>query len=295
MQVLLKLGVVIALAMVVAGQAGALHPAGDSLAVLQVPALVAGLLAGLLAGVLGGARAWPGAVAMMVLAVLLMLRVADWVWPGDGPVGEVALYQKNLRFDGIDPAAFVAEIEETAPDMITLQEVSTRNAALVGKLAARYQTRHTCGFTGVGGTAVLSHFPAVAGRAFCLPGMAAMKLEGPQGAFWLVALHLHWPWPYGQADQSAALLERLAQLDAPVVIGGDFNMVPWSYRLRAFQRASGSRLAWPIRASFHTSGVPLPIDHVLAPCGGRREMRPALGSDHLGLLVRLSTGADCAR
>jgi hypothetical protein len=31
----------------------------------------------------------------------------------------------------------------------------------------------------------------------------------------------------------------------------------------------------------------LPIDHAFSPAGGRLDLRPALGSDHYGLLARL--------
>lgn len=289
MRFMVKAGVAVALAIVVLGQAGGLHPLGDSLAVLQVPALLSAALG--LALVPG--RPWLRGVAGLGVAALLLLRLADLTWPGPMPPDPVTLYQKNLRFDGVDHAAFQAEIRETAPDLITLQEVSHRNAPLLAALGEDYPTLHGCGFAGVGGTAVLSRFPAVPGTEVCLPGMAAIALEGPGGRFWLVSVHLHWPWPYRQAEHSAVLLDRLERLDGPVVIGGDFNMVAWSYRLRTFARASRSVLARPLGVTLWRGWVPLPIDHVLAPCGGRRETRPELGSDHKGVLASIATGPDC--
>ncbi|TNF19494.1 MAG: endonuclease [Rhodobacteraceae bacterium] len=280
----------VALTVLALGQAGGLHPLGDSLAVLQVPALALAALG------LAWVRwpAWLRGLVLLAVVVLALLRLADWTWPGPVPEDPVTLYQKNLRFDGIDAAAFRAEIGATAPDLITLQEVSRRNAPLVADPGADYATRHHCAGGGVGGTAVLARFPAVPGSAVCLRGMAAIALEGPEGRFWLVSVHLHWPWPYGQAEHSAALLARLEGLEGPVVIGGDFNMVPWSHRLRAFARASRSDLVRPIGATLWRSWVPLPIDHVLAPCGGGRKARPELGSDHRGVLARISLGPECA-
>lgn len=289
MRFMVKAGIAVALVVVALGQAGGLHPLGDSLAVLQVPALVMAALG--LALVRG--RPWLRGLAGLGVAALILLRMADWAWPGPVLQDPVTLYQKNLRFDGVAHAAFLAEIRETAPDLITLQEVSRRNAPLLAALGEGYTILHSCGFSGVGGTAVLSRFPAVPGTGVCLPGMAAIALEGPEGTFWLVSVHLHWPWPYRQAEHSAVLLEWLDRLDGPVVIGGDFNMVAWSYRLRAFARASRSVLARPIGVTLWRGWVPLPIDHVLASCGGRRETRPELGSDHKGVLATIAIGPDC--
>lgn len=287
---MVKAAVTAALAVVVLGQAGWFHSLGDSLAVLQVPAL--GLAS--LGLMLVRWRPWARGLAALGVAALLLLRIADWVLPGPVPQDAVTLYQKNLRFDGVAHADFAAEIRETAPDLITLQEVSRRNAPLLAALAADYATSHLCGFGGVGGPAVLSRFAAVPGSEICLPGMAAIEVEGPEGRFWLVSVHLHWPWPYRQAEHSKVLLETLEGLDGPVVIGGDFNMVAWSYRLRSFARVSRGVLARPFGVTLWRGWVPLPIDHVLAPCGGWRETRAELGSDHKGVLARIATGPECA-
>jgi endonuclease/exonuclease/phosphatase (EEP) superfamily protein YafD len=106
---------------------------------------------------------------------------------------------------------------------------------------------------------------------------------------WMVSIHLHWPWPYTQADHVATLLPVLAELEGPVVMAGDFNMVRWADSVRRMGAAARSLPAGP-SAGTYTGFDPimrLPIDHAFAPGGGRLELRPALGSDHLGLLARL--------
>jgi endonuclease/exonuclease/phosphatase (EEP) superfamily protein YafD len=120
----------------------------------------------------------------------------------------------------------------------------------------------------------------------------------PDGPLWLVSLHLHWPFPYQQPDQVKWLLPILEALDDPVLIGGDFNMVPWSYTLKSVARATDTKLSGYAGGTFELSYVYqdndlatwmplLPIDHILVPASGPAvslERRPQLGSDHYGLL-----------
>jgi len=83
---------------------------------------------------------------------------------------------------------------------------------------------------------------------------------------------LHWPYPHAQPKQVLALVAEIEKLIGPVVIGGDFNMVPWSHALRQFASASRSDRAGPVvRTLIHSSGIlRLPIDHILVPGGQGR-------------------------
>lgn len=287
MRVLLNLCLGLVLALIAAGQMGRWHPAGDSLAVLQVPLVLAGL-----AGVT--LVRWPRGLRTAVtlgLVGLIALRVMDWTMPGPAG-GDLSIYQKNLLFRGVDQPAFLAEIAATSPDVLTLQEVSARNVSLLSALRNEFPTQHTCPFAAVGETAVLSRFPMVPGSALCVNGLAALQVEAPIGAVWVVSVHLHWPWPYRQASHSRDLLAQIAALPGPVVVGGDFNMVPWSYHVRAFARAARGRIVRPVGATIWKARMPLPIDHVIAPCGGQRDRRPRLGSDHNGVLARVGVVCD---
>jgi len=73
--------------------------------------------------------------------------------------------------------------------------------------------------------------------------MAAMKVKTPEGPVWLISIHLYWPYPYGQAEQVEKLVKHIAGLEGQKIIAGDFNMVPWSHTLEAFQHASDTHLA----------------------------------------------------
>ena len=122
-----------------------------------------------------------------------------------------------------------------------------------------------------------------------MPGLAALQAEGPEGRVWLVALHIHWPWPYGQAAHLDRLVPVLERLDGPVLLAGDFNAVPWSVAVGRVVQAVGGRLAGPVRGTFPRFGplLVLPIDHVIAPEGGTLDLRPLLGSDHRGVVARV--------
>ena len=83
-----------------------------------------------------------------------------------------------------------------------------------------------------------------------------------------------------------------------MVLGGDFNMVPWSYSVHAIQRATRTVNAGyaggTFNFSYHLNGQdvlkalpPITIDHILVPETGVSvsiERREKLGSDHHGLL-----------
>lgn len=273
------------LAAVLAGYAGALHPAGDSLAVFRVPLALLGGLA-LLAW-------WPRGWMMLAGLAVVALAVLPRLWallPGQvDEAPDLVIYQKNLLFTLRDPGDLVADIRARAPDIVTLQEVSARNRAVLAALADDFPYQHYCDFRAVGGTAVLSRWPVVPGSAFCAPGLTGLQLETPAGRVRAMSLHLSWPWPHGQAAQLDRLEPLLRGLDGATVIGGDFNAVAWSRALARVEDASGTRRAGHEAATFALpyGGMGVAIDHVLASgaAPGTIEVLDRFGSDHRGVLA----------
>lgn len=270
------------LAGLLGGFAGALHPLGDSLAVFR--AAIAGLTLLLLP------LARPGRAAGWVIAGACLVGLATVAWhklPRAGP-GPVTVYQKNMHYRDADVAALARDILATMPDLVTLQEVSVANEALLDLLLDAYPRQHLCRYTRQSGVAILTRHPVieapVCGQAL---GLAGLRVAMPAGPVWVLSLHLAHPWPGRQPEQLAALGPELAALAGDKIIGGDFNMVPWAHAFSRAVRQSGATPAGPARASFRLGPVPLAIDHVLAPGGGRTTARPRLGSDHRGLLARV--------
>jgi endonuclease/exonuclease/phosphatase (EEP) superfamily protein YafD len=270
------------------GYLGWLHPVGDSLAVGRGVAAATILVLAVIASFSGLRMA---AFVATLLALLTGGQVLlAYAWPG--LPGRYDVYQKNMLYRNADLPALEADIRAANAQIVTLQEVSEPNLAMLTALRDLYPYQHSCPGTRVGGTAILTKLTPVPDTAFCGPGLAAMQVvagtEG-QDRFWLVSVHLHWPWPYSQADHVAMLLPILDKLQGPVVMAGDFNMVRWANSVKAMSGIVDAIPAGPTFGSYTglSEMFPLPIDHVFAPRGGRVSQRPSAGSDHLGLLAQV--------
>lgn len=103
-----------------------------------------------------------------------------------------------------------------------------------------------------------------------------------------------WPCPYEQEEQVTKVVPLLNSLVGPVILGGDFNIVPWFYTMTQIETAAKS---WRVGAAHWTlnlkNDVMIPIDHVLTPtnCIGTVSTLDLLGSDHHGDLARFSLEA----
>lgn len=261
--------------------AGALHPLGDSLAVFRIPLAVAFALWVIWSPWLAWLRL---SLSMICLAAMAQIVAQKYVSHPDGPI---TIYQKNLLFENDQVEALAADIRSTQPDIVTLQELTSRNAALVRDLRTDFPYQASCALVEWARVAILSRWP-VEGE-ICLEGQGLVGLQvmSPDGPFWAFSLHAFWPWPHGQAEQIGTLLPILDDLEEPVVIAGDFNMVPWSYAVQSIQRSIGATRAGPLFPTLTKMGAPLPIDHVYAPGGGQATPRPLLGSDHSGVLAKV--------
>jgi endonuclease/exonuclease/phosphatase (EEP) superfamily protein YafD len=271
------------------GYLGWMHPLGDSLSVGRGVAAAAILVLAVFASFSGLRMA---AFVATLLALLTGGQVLlAYAWPG--LPGRYEVYQKNMLFRNAELAALEADIRAADAQIVTLQEVSDPNLAMLDALRDAYPHQQRCPGGRVGGTAILTRLAPVEGTAFCGPGMAAMQVvAGPadnQDRFWLVSVHLHWPWPYGQADHVKLLLPILDRLNGPAIMAGDFNMVRWADSVTRLADILGIRPAGPTIGSYVglSQYFRLPIDHVFATRGGKVAPRGAFGSDHLGLLAEV--------
>lgn len=287
-QLVIGVALGIAVTALAGGYLGWLHPFGDSLAVGRGVAAAAVMVIAVFASFAGLRMA---AFVSMLLALLTGGQVLlAYSWPG--LPGSYSVYQKNMLFRNADLAALEADMRAANAQIVTLQEVSEPNLALLAALRDLYPYQQTCPGPRVGGTAILTRLTPVPGTAFCGPGLAALQVvagnEG-QGRVWLVSVHLPWPWPYPQAERIERLLPILDRLQGPAILAGDFNMVRWANSVQRLSGILGTRPAGPTFGSYvgWSSRIGLPIDHVFAPRGGRVSPRGAFGSDHLGLLAEV--------
>ena len=275
------IGAVLALAALGLSHAGALHPVADSLAVFR-PVIALGLVPCLYL-----ARRARWLAVLGTVAALVALGPAVWLARPAAAVtdGALVLYQKNVLWSNDSIEALAEDILASGADVVTLQEVSRGNRALLEMLAGAYPGQALCER---GAVAVLSRAPLVE-PPICIKGQAMVlaRVVGPEGPVWVGSVHLSWPWPWPQARQAERLTRHLEALEGPRVIAGDFNMVAWGRSVRGMSAAAGTRPIGPVRRSFVLLGVyPLAIDHVLAGAG-QLEARALLGSDHFGLLARV--------
>ena len=268
---------------VLAGALGALHPVGDSLAVLRVPVAGVALLCGFALR-----RMWRVALVGVMAAILAWhgwqsLRPQ---WQGDAPL---TLYQKNLLSVGGAGVEWMVQLRQTGADIVTLQELGWNNSYLLDYLSDLYPHQLHCPLPPNLGEAVLSRYPFVEGTKVCSDrdGLAVVQVDAPDGPVWVVSVHLSWPWPHDQAHQIGLILPALERVSGPVVVAGDFNSVAWSHTVQRIGTAAGARRIGPHTATFRLPkvGLPIGIDHILSSGPGRITRLPLLGSDHHGLLA----------
>jgi endonuclease/exonuclease/phosphatase (EEP) superfamily protein YafD len=285
LRVCLAIAIALLFALLAAGYLGAFHPAGDSFAVFRPQIANAAAIVAIAAFSLG--QGWPAA-ALAVAAGIGGLPIALAATQSPEVGQGIRLYQKNMLFMNDDLAALQSDIRAANPAILTLQEVSGQNRHLLAVMTDILPHQMRCPFAAVGGTAIATSLPPTPAAQICAPGLAAMQVIGPDGPLWIVSVHLHWPWPFRQATQVDALIPVLEGLAEPMVIAGDFNMVPWSHTLGRWTKATHTQIAAPILGTYAGfAPIMLPIDHVLGPAGTTVTQRPLAGADHHGLLAIL--------
>lgn len=293
----------------VLGFLGRLHPAFDSFAHFRAHLAV---LMGLLAFPLLFTAFSREAIIILLFALTAFattLGLTQGLLSGaraqaaSGQEPTYSLLQLNLRYDHREPAELLRLVAREKPDIITLEEASAQWEPTLKLLEARYPYRQHCRKgSDTWGVSILSRRPFAEGSESGCSGdgiMTFARFDLGGAPVTVVALHLAWPWPYGQADEIALIEPHLARLDGPLLIAGDFNAVAWSKSVRRIETASGARHIAGIRPSFAPLSFPagltryigLPIDQILASPGVRLAKIATLGpvgSDHLPVRLDFS-------
>jgi endonuclease/exonuclease/phosphatase (EEP) superfamily protein YafD len=211
------------------------------------------------------------------------------------------LLQLNLRFDNATPEQVLSLIGRARPDVITLDEVSAAWKPVLARIAAMYPYSIVCDAPRrVGGVAILSRRPFAAASAAprCLNegALAIAPIDFGGRVADMAAIHLYWPWPYGQPAQLDELRTILPSLSATALLAGDLNATTWSAAVRRIEDAGGLKHAAGIGPTWLSGSLPdvarpylgLPIDHVFSKGAvvvlSARSLE-AVGSDHLPVLA----------
>jgi endonuclease/exonuclease/phosphatase (EEP) superfamily protein YafD len=258
---------------------------------------VAGVLLIPFAAVLWSMKARRTALVSLILAVIALTSVAPgFLASGTDCAGAcLKLYQKNLMSKAWPRYPLADDIIASGAEIVTLQEVSDHNRKFMANMFDHYPVAVICKFRPAQDVAVLTSLPTIDGTELCEAevGLAGVQVRVPSGQLiWVLSVHLEWPFPFDQFRQSRIIAERIAELDGPVLIAGDFNMVPWGKSVQRIKQAAGNHYLGAFRNTHGLGGLflPLPIDTVLVPKGstGAVELRPYMGSDHLGVLARIA-------
>ncbi len=269
------------------GYSGDVWAMADSVAVIRVPVAI-----GLLVLAVWLRRPF-NAAFILVIAAAIALAPIIYGMTRSGQAGPVTVYQKNVLHEADNFQPTIQDMLDRHPDLITLAEVTRADHPVLVGLAQDYPSQHWCRFKKKGGTAVASHWPKIPGSERCLTamGVAAMQVAAPGGPLWVAAVHLQWPFPSSQSAQVRRLVPEFEQLDGPIVIGGDFNMLAWGHSINAIAQATGTHRIGKISATYWVKHlVPLGIDHVLAAGDGTIEILPKFTSDHAGVLAYVDPG-----
>lgn len=203
-------------------------------------------------------------------------------------------YQKNMAFGNNSERALANDIIRRQPDTVTLQEVNRDNDKLLDMIRDFYPSQNFCYFKGIGGVAVASRWPMVAGSGRCIDrlGATAIEVRMPDGPVWVISIHLETRDKPRHARQAADLARVLGQFEGRLILGGDFNDLPQSGPVREIEKGARVARIGSAISTYRVGGLlGIPIDFVMATGGrGSVEKLPLLGSDHYGVWAKFTMG-----
>lgn len=249
-------------------------------------------------------RQWRWAFVALVLAGYCAASVAShtgWPWPyvGAREPGSFRLVTFNVWYRNQELERVATYLEQTGADAVVLLELSPQRAHLLAELLPSYP--HVQIDTAAHGAVIFSRWPILEQRfeplcAGCTR-IARAALAWRETQVTLLGAHLHWPIGPVAAKLRSAELGALAQLarlqNGPTLLGGDFNLTPWSRYFDAFvadsgladcARGHGWKPTWPQRPA----ALWIRIDQCFASSHWQTQavmVGPNLGSDHLPNVV----------
>ena len=207
----------------------------------------------------------------------------------------------NVRSKNRDHERLLDLINSERPDVIFLQETSTRWLEALQTLESDYPFSYTAAREDNFGIAMWSRLPLVAATHVDSPplGYPTIIATTRMGGTDLTLISTHPMNPLGHDNfvarnvQLHSVIELVAQASGEVLLLGDLNASVWDRHYHHFEESTGLRNArrgngtlptWP---TFMPIAM-IPIDHVLVSSGiGIADIKTGsrIGSDHLPLIV----------
>ncbi len=292
-KLIIRLGAVLVLLAIVGGFFGGIHPAFDTLSVFRVHLGLLSIPFAVLPLLWRGK--WAARIGMLGCGIAIIGLWSVLLPPVVVSQPQLVGYQHNLRYDNRDLDQVLAAIDALDPDFLLLQELSDANLAALAGLTEAYPNQIICPGAPVGAVAVYSRLPPFGEPGCARNGyLAWMEVQAGDGLATLASIHLNWPWPYEQHQVLGRLLPELEQMKGRIILGGDFNAVPWSRSVSSIAQATNTRPIPGFRPSFQLSVLrpALPIDLTLTHADIRAEaiLLGHGGSDHRATELRLEFG-----
>lgn len=215
--------------------------------------------------------------------------------PAQASAGEFRFVTFNVFYANEDFARIGEYLERIDADVIALQELNATQARQLVTHLPSYPHAYLSAAHRYGAV-IFSRWPIEKGETLELipdgAQVARVVIDWRSGPVTVMGTHLHWPLSPDSARQRNAELDALANLamstPGPLLVGGDFNITPWSPYFRDAVERAGLQDCARGRGLIATWPTLLPafgirIDHCLASSDWRVvgvHTGPALGSDH---------------
>jgi endonuclease/exonuclease/phosphatase (EEP) superfamily protein YafD len=287
--VLRPVSIAVLLALIL-GFFGAIDPLLDALGRYRVPLTVTLGIMTLLMVVRGQQMTALFTGVAVLFSMLTVLAYATIDAPRERP--DLRMMQINTAHDNDLISDLARQIRAENPDIVTMQELSPDNQAIVDLLARSYPYSAVCALNGVGSVAVMSRFAFADGSMpYCDEGwgFVMVNLSTPDGEIKVGSLHIAPDAGDLKFQQNHRIAEYLADIEGEFVIAGDFNNTAWSHSLGVIANAARAEPAKGMQSTKRSMmGLfGFRMDHVLVPSGwqARTSVQDAPGSDHNAIVA----------
>jgi endonuclease/exonuclease/phosphatase (EEP) superfamily protein YafD len=223
--------------------------------------------------------------------------------PAAGSGFRLRVIQINFGGRGVrDPDRAAAWLAAQQPDVILVEDVVPPIRAAIERRG--FHWRRGTAWTGIASREPLQSapFPFSAKDWKEMPDLARARLATPDGPVDIVAAHLIRPFRgTGRNDPRAAVAQLAGLADRydkdRLIMGGDLNLAPWSFRLRGLDARLGlarrdrADFTWPARLFEQDWPIPcMPLDHLYAGPAWKTAgvwVSPPIGATHRALVVDL--------
>ncbi|MFZ5949944.1 MAG: endonuclease/exonuclease/phosphatase family protein, partial [Candidatus Rifleibacteriota bacterium] len=214
---------------------------------------------------------------------------------------KIKLLHVNVNTRAGNPAKILRLIEEQQPDLIILQEISSRWLTDIAELQKNYPFSISRPREDNFGIALFSRVPLPASQVIDIgqTGIPSIETKLSLDSSEIHVLAVHPTPPIGHEMTSrrnfmlAELGEIAAKRNSPLIIIGDLNTSPWGYHFKNMIEKGGlldSAFGCGIQPTWPSNNflLQIPIDHFLHSSEIRvlsRLICKDTGSDHFGLIV----------